>query len=104
VLAAAAYLVRHGPVTQQERWEEASGFCPSTLAASIAALVCAACFARRRGDNATASFLEDYADFLECHVDAWTVTTEGRLVSRHPPPNRRCGLPGAGALWDPQPS
>ena len=48
ILKAAAYLVRHGPVTQQERWEEASGYSPSTLASNIAALICAACFARER--------------------------------------------------------
>jgi glucoamylase len=24
--------------------------------------------------------MEEYADFLECHVDGWTVTTEGTLV------------------------
>ena len=81
VLRAAAYLVRHGPVTQQERWEEASGYSPSTLASNIAALIGAACFARSRGDDATATFLEEYADFLESHVEAWTVTTEGSLVS-----------------------
>jgi GH15 family glucan-1,4-alpha-glucosidase len=39
VLRAAAYLVRHGPVTPQERWEEASGYSPSTLASNIAALI-----------------------------------------------------------------
>ena len=80
VLRAAAYLVRHGPVTQQERWEEASGYSPSTLASNIAALICAACFARERSDEPTARFLEEYADFLECHVEGWTVTTEGTLV------------------------
>jgi glucoamylase len=80
VLRAAAYLVRHGPVTQQERWEEASGYSPSTLASNIAALICAACFARDRRDEPTARFLEEYADFLECHVEGWTVTTEGTLV------------------------
>ena len=86
VLRAAAYLVRHGPLTPQERWEEASGYSPSTLASNIAALICAACFARDRGDEATANYLEEYADFLECHVEAWTVTTEGTLlagITRH---------------------
>lgn len=72
--------MRHGPVTQEERWEELSGYSPSTLASSIAALIGAASFARKRGSEATASFLEDYADFLESHVDSWTVTTEGSLV------------------------
>ena len=36
VKAAAGFLIRHGPVTEQERWEENSGYSPSTLAASIA--------------------------------------------------------------------
>jgi glucoamylase len=80
VRSAAAYLVRHGPVTQQERWEEDSGYSPSTLAVSIAALVCAADFAIARGKHNDASFLQDYADFLESHVETWTVTTDGSLV------------------------
>jgi len=81
VMRAAAYLVRHGPGTAQDRWEEVSGYCPSTLAVNIAALICAAAFARDRGDKATAVFLEDYADFLECHIEAWTATGAGSLVN-----------------------
>jgi glucoamylase len=81
VRSAAAYLIRHGPATQQERWEENSGYSPSTLAVSIAALICAADFARARGEQRAASFLQDYADFLESHVEGWTVTTNGSLVS-----------------------
>ena len=80
VIRAAGYLIRHGPATQQERWEENSGYSPSTLASNIAALICAAQFARERGDRATAQFIEEYADFLESHIEAWTVTTEGTLV------------------------
>jgi glucoamylase len=81
VRGAMGYLIEHGPATPQERWEENSGYSPSTLAANIAALICAACFARERGDEPTARFLEEYADFLECHVDRWTVTTAGELVA-----------------------
>jgi glucoamylase len=80
VSRAASYLIRFGPVSQQERWEEVSGLSPSTLASNVAALICAACFARERGDNTTARYLEEYADFLECHIEAWTVTTDGTLV------------------------
>jgi glucoamylase len=80
VLKAAGYLIGKGPVTPQERWEENSGFSPSTLAAHIAALICAAAFARERGEEATARYLEEYADFLESHIEHWTVTTEGSLV------------------------
>jgi len=75
-----------GPATEQERWEEAGGYSPSTLASNIAGLFCASSFARERGDHVTAQFLEDYADFLECHVEDWTVTTQGTLlpdVPRH---------------------
>lgn len=81
VLRAASYLMRQGPATPQERWEENSGYSPSTLASNIAALICAAGFARERGDDATATFIRQYADFLECHVESWTVTTEGTLVT-----------------------
>lgn len=84
VLRAAAYLIHHGPVTEQERWEESSGYSPSTLASNIAALVCAAAFADERGDDETARYLEEYADFLECHIEAWTVTTEGTLLPEVP--------------------
>lgn len=80
VKRAASYLIRNGPATQQERWEEVGGYSPSTLASNIAALICTACFARERGDDATARFLEEYSDFLECHIEAWTVTTEGTLI------------------------
>lgn len=80
ILRAASYLVRHGPVAQQERWEEVGGYSPSTLASNIAALIGAACFARDRGDEATATFLEEYADFLETHIETWTVTTQGSLL------------------------
>jgi glucoamylase len=86
VRKAAAYLIRNGPVTQQERWEEASGYSPSTLASNIAALICASVFFRVRGDEGTAIFTEEYADFLECHIEDWTVTNQGSLypgISRY---------------------
>lgn len=80
VMQATRYLIHHGPATQQERWEEASGYSPSTLASNIAALICAATYARERKDEDTARFIEEYADFLESHLEAWTVTTEGTLI------------------------
>lgn len=76
----AAYLIRNGPVTQQERWEEASGYSPSTLASNIAALICASVFMREAGDSETATFVEEYADYLESHIEDWTLTTTGSLL------------------------
>ncbi len=86
VLRAAGYIIKHGPATQQERWEEASGYSPSTLAANIAALIAAAHFAEERKELSTALYLKEYADFLEQRLEKWTVTTEGVLhpaISRH---------------------
>ena len=80
VRAAAIFLMTKGPVTPQDRWEENSGYSPSTLAANIAALICAADLARDRGHPISARYFEEYADFLECHLDEWTVTNRGSIV------------------------
>lgn len=80
VIKGASYLIRQGPATGQERWEENSGYSPSTIACSIAALICAAGFAREREDTTTAQYIEEYADFLKDHIETWMVTTEGTLV------------------------
>lgn len=81
---AVAFLLHSGPVTGEERWEEGSGYSPSTLAVIISAFVCAASFARAEKDTGTAAFLESYADFLRSHLEEWTVTTEGSLVAGSP--------------------
>jgi glucoamylase len=77
---AVAFLLHSGPVTGEERWEEASGYSPSTLAVIMAAFICAASFARSEKDSDTAIFLESYADFLRAHLEEWTVTSGGSLV------------------------
>ena len=81
---AARYLVLNGPVTPQERWEENSGYSPSTLGAQIAALVCASEFARSGKKNVAEAFLLDYADWLSAHLEEWTVTNRGELVKDKP--------------------
>ncbi len=77
---AAGFLVRYAPVTQQERWEEAAGYSPSTLAAVISGLLCAADIARDHKAMELAGFLESYSDWIEGHLDEWTTTTEGVLL------------------------
>jgi glucoamylase len=86
VVRAARYLICHGPITGQERWEENSGYSPSTLAAIIAALVCAAEFARLRNNGAgvAPAFILDYADWLSAHIEEWTVTRRGELAPGNP--------------------
>jgi len=80
VTNASAFLVRYAPVTQQERWEENAGYSPSTLAAVISALICAADIVRAYGSGDLGSFLEGYADWIEAHLDEWTTTNRGVLL------------------------
>jgi glucoamylase len=80
VASAAAFLCRYAPVTQQERWEEAAGYSPSTLAAVIAGLLCAADVMRGHQAPELASFTEQYADWIEAHLDEWTTTDDGFLL------------------------
>src|SRR5881396_2674703 len=84
IVRAAARLILRGPVTAQERWEENSGYSPSTLAVVIAALACAADWAMEIGNTETADFVFAYADWLAAHVEEWTVTTNGELVQGIP--------------------
>lgn len=77
VMRAARFLIECAPVTEQDRWEEVSGYSPSTLAATIAALTVAAGFSRHRGDLDTAHFVQSYADHLESNLETWTATAEG---------------------------
>ncbi len=85
VADAAAYLVAQGPVTGQERWEENSGYSPSTLATMIAGLVSAAEFAALQPEgNGVSDFLLAYADWLAAHVEDWTVAQHGDSVPGKP--------------------
>lgn len=78
VKKAADFIVKNGPATPQERWEEEGGYSPSTIAAEIAGLVCAAEIARRNGDNASADLYLKTADDWEANVEKWTATKTGK--------------------------
>jgi glucoamylase len=73
----ADYIMANGPATQQERWEENGGYSPSTIAAEIAGLVCAAEIAQANGDAAKAAAYLAKADAWRTQVDNWTFTTTG---------------------------
>ncbi len=78
VKKAADFLVKTGPKTPQERWEEKSGYSPSTIAAEIAGLVCAADIAKRNGDETSANLYLKTADDWAANVEKWTATTNGK--------------------------
>ena len=74
---AADFLVAHGPSFGVERWEEQSGYSPSTIAAEIAGLTAAAAIAKQHHDNADAAVYQATADDFQRNVQGWTVTTTG---------------------------
>lgn len=78
---AARFLLLQGPVTQQDRWEEASGYSASTLAVVIASFICTAELLEEEGQAETAEFLRTYADWLNTHVEDWLLT---RSAPQHP--------------------
>jgi glucoamylase len=80
VRKATSFLVRNGPVTQQDRWEEDPGYSPFTLAAEIAALLVAADLADANDDPAAATFLRETADVWNANVERWIYVTDTDLA------------------------
>ncbi len=80
---AADFIVRRGPRTDQDRWEEKPGYSPSTIAAQIAGLVCAAEIARINGDKSSANTYLKTADHWAANVERWTVTRSGHTGRGH---------------------
>ncbi len=85
VIPAADFLVANGPSDGVERWEEQSGYSPSTIAAEIAGLTAAAHIATVQGDPAHARLYQSTADDFARNIKAWTVTTNGPYISADVP-------------------
>ena len=77
VIPAADFVVAHGPSDGSERWEEQSGYSPSTIAAEIAGLTAAAAIARVNHDPAHAKLYQATADDFARNIKGWTVTSTG---------------------------
>ena len=84
---AAGFIVRNGPVSPQDRWEEDPGYSPFTLGAEIAALLVAADDAEANGEPAAAVYLRETADTWFASLDDWMYVTGTDLA-------RRCGVEG----------
>jgi glucoamylase len=85
--AAAAFIVRNGPATQQDRWEEDSGYSPFTLAVEIAALLAAADAMDAAGKAQVALYLRDVADGWNEQIESWTYAADTTL-------SRQLGIDG----------
>jgi glucoamylase len=95
VRPAAQFLIREGPLTQLDRWEDLGGLSPSTLAACVAALIAASEFAGDAGEHVAAAHLRAVADYWNDRVEAWCSTAAGQFVRLAGDPDRR---PTEGAI------
>jgi glucoamylase len=75
------YILRSGPSSQEDRWENANGFTPFTLSALVAALLAAAELAGRRGEGRASDFLRETADAWNDSIEYWTYV-EGTELAR----------------------
>ena len=81
MIPAADFLVAHGPSDGVERWEEQTGYSPSTIAAEIAGLTAAAHIAAVNGDQPRARVYQATADDFARNIKTWTVTDNGPYIS-----------------------
>jgi glucoamylase len=77
---AAGFIVRNGPMTEQDRWEEDAGYTPFTLAVEIASLLAAAELAELCEAEEAAGFLRDTADDWNERIEDWLYVSGTRLA------------------------
>ena len=82
VKRALAYIVKNGPVTQQDRWEENGGYTPYTIAAEISALIIGAELAELAGESDYAPYLRETADSWYSCIDRWLYVKGGELADK----------------------
>ena len=83
VQRAAAFLVRNGPVSPQDRWEEEPGYAPFTIATEIAALLVAADLAERAANIVAADYLRATADAWNASIERWLYVSGTALAHQH---------------------
>jgi len=83
VRQAVAHLVRHGPVSPQDRWEENPGASPFTLGVEVAALVVAAAYL----EEPERGYVLELADCWNERIEEWTYV-------RNTPLSQQLGVEG----------
>ena len=83
VRRAATFIVRNGPVSSQDRWEEEPGYSPFTIATEIAALLVAADLAEAASNTAAADYLRETADAWNASIDRWLYVEGTELAHLH---------------------
>jgi glucoamylase len=82
VKRAAGFLVKNGPVTAQDRWEEDPGYSPFTLAVEIAALLAAADLADLMGEAQIGAYIRETADTWNSSIERWIYASGTDLASQ----------------------
>jgi glucoamylase len=81
VRRAIAYVVRNGPMTDQDRWEENAGASPFTISLLLVAMVSLADFF---GDDEK-TYLLSLTDCWNERIESWTYTTAGKFCGQGVP-------------------
>jgi glucoamylase len=79
ILGAAGYIVRNGPTTQQDRWEEDGGYSAFTIAVEISALLAAADAMEAAGQDSIARYLRETADGWNEQIDDWAYAKDTEI-------------------------
>jgi glucoamylase len=77
---AAGFVLRTGPRTKQDRWEENAGYTPFTLAVTIAALLAAAEIAEACEIETVPALLRDTADAWNEQIEDWIYVEDTALA------------------------
>jgi len=96
VRRALAFVVRTGPVSDQDRWEEDAGLNTFTLAVCIAALVAGAPYVPADGRDLALAF----ADYWNARLEDWTAVADTPLARRHDVPGYYVRVAPPQALTD----
>ena len=84
---AAGFVMRNGPRTKQDRWEENAGYTPFTLAVAVASLLAAA-------EIADELDMDGASDVLRDTADAWNEQIEDWIYVQDTPLAREAGVSG----------
>ncbi|MBU6461244.1 MAG: glucan 1,4-alpha-glucosidase [Bradyrhizobium sp.] len=84
---AAGYIIRNGPATQQDRWEEDGGYSAFTIAVEISALLAAADAMEAAGESELAAYLTATADGWNEQIDDWAYARDTEI-------SRKLGIDG----------
>ena len=83
VKQALLFILLNGPCTQQDRWEEESGYTPFTIATEIAALLAGAEMAEANGEPTMAGLCRDTADAWHDGIDDWLYVRGNDWCAEH---------------------